>query len=238
MAFLGSLRERRRQPELMDQPGLDAGEHDRALQGLERINRWSFSARIVWKPLKFAARESAGRPLRVLDVATGAGDVPIALWRRARRAGLPLQIAGCDVSPQALAFARRRAEESRAEVSFFLLDALRDDVPAGYDVVLSSLFLHHLDEGPAERFLRKVAEATGRMVLVNDLVRSARNYFTAYVVTRLLSASRVVHVDGPLSIEGAFTLSEVQALARRAGLSGASVEKRWPCRFLLCWRKA
>ena len=46
MFFTGRLRRRCRQPELMDQPGLSAAEHEQALRGLERINRWNGSARI------------------------------------------------------------------------------------------------------------------------------------------------------------------------------------------------
>src|SRR5437879_6346436 len=113
MAFLVNVTQRRRRPEVMDQPGLDAGRHVQALRGLERINRWSGSARILWPPLRAAAR-ATGRPLRVLDVATGAGDLPVRLWQRARRAGLALEIDGCDVSPRAVAYAAGRAGEAGA----------------------------------------------------------------------------------------------------------------------------
>jgi hypothetical protein len=59
----------------------------------------------------------------------------------------------------------------------------------------------------------------------------------AYVGTRLLSASPIVHVDGPLSVAAAFTCVEAQELARRAGLEGATVARRWPFRFLLTWSR-
>ena len=74
------------------------------------------------------------------------------------------------------------------------------------------------------------------MVLINDLVRSFAGFALAYVGTRLLSASRIVHTDGPRSVEAAFTGEEVQALAKQAGLQGATVQRRWPCRYLLTWK--
>ncbi len=77
------LQERRCQPELMDEPGLDPERHRQALQGLARINWLSASDRILWHPIRALARELAGKPLRVLDIATGGGDVPIRLWQRA-----------------------------------------------------------------------------------------------------------------------------------------------------------
>ncbi len=80
--------QRRCVPEVMDQPDLDPRLHAQALQGLARLNFWSGSARILWPPLSALARRLRPRPLRVLDLATGGGDVPVRLWRRASRAGL------------------------------------------------------------------------------------------------------------------------------------------------------
>jgi hypothetical protein len=80
------LSQRRRRPEVMDQPGLSPPRHARALRGLARINFWSGSAGILWRPLAALCRRPDTQHLRVLDLATGGGDVPIRLWRRARRA--------------------------------------------------------------------------------------------------------------------------------------------------------
>jgi hypothetical protein len=81
-----------------------------------------------------------------------------------------------------------------------------------------------------------MAETAGRLVLVNDLNRSLTGLVLAHVATRLLTLSSVVHADGPRSVRAAFTPNEVRALAERAGLSGAVVARRWPCRWLLTWR--
>jgi 2-polyprenyl-3-methyl-5-hydroxy-6-metoxy-1,4-benzoquinol methylase len=225
----------------MDGPGLDPARHARALRGLARLNFLSRSASTLWHPLEGFGRELGTRRLRVLDVATGAGDVPVRLWERARRAGLDWQLAGCDVSPVAVAHARARAESAGAEVSFFVADALEGPPWADYDAVVCSLFLHHLDEEQACTLLRRMAglptPARPRLVLVNDLVRSLAGLALAFLASRLLTASRVVHADAPRSVEGAFTAGEVRALAEKAGLHGAAVERRWPCRYLLTWRR-
>jgi 2-polyprenyl-3-methyl-5-hydroxy-6-metoxy-1,4-benzoquinol methylase len=237
MALLLDVRARRLQTEVMDQPDLDRRLHVEALRGLERINLVSGSARILWPALERLARQAGPQGVRVLDVATGAGDVPIRLWRRARRAGLPLRIDGCDRSACALAHARRRAAERQAQIHFFERDALGGPLPDGYDAVVSSLFLHHLDEGQAVRLLRGMASAARRLVLINDLERSLAGLLLAYLGTRVLSGSPVVHTDGPLSVAAAFTRDEALALARRAGLDGAVVQRRWPFRYLLSWSR-
>jgi 2-polyprenyl-3-methyl-5-hydroxy-6-metoxy-1,4-benzoquinol methylase len=222
----------------MDEPGLDAELHHGALRGLGRINFWSGSAGTVWPALHELARKSPGRPVRVLDVATGAGDVPIRLWHRARAAGVGLDISGCDVSPTAVRFAQRQAEVRKADVHFFTWNALVDSLPSGYDAVISSLFLHHLDEEQAVGFLRGMAAAARRCVLVNDLVRGRAGYLLAWLGTRIFSRSHVVHVDGPRSVAAAFTPAEARQLAERAGLPAARVTSHWPCRFLLRWDAA
>src|SRR2546423_3850622 len=110
----------------MDQPDLDVARHVAALRGLARINWVSGSDRILWPPLAALAQTLGGRPLRVLDVATGAGDVPIRLARRARRAGVTLDLAACDRSPTALDHARRAADAQGVPIRFFEIDALAD----------------------------------------------------------------------------------------------------------------
>jgi 2-polyprenyl-3-methyl-5-hydroxy-6-metoxy-1,4-benzoquinol methylase len=234
MGWFPDLKSRHREPEIMDQPGLDGAAHVQALAALRRINFWSGTAGTLWRALAPLARQHDG-PLRVLDVATGGGDTPICLWQKARRAGIGLVIEGCDKSATAIEHARRQAERAGADVRFFTLDVLAERVPAEYDVATCALFLHHLDEEPAVELLRRLAGAARRLVLVSDLARCRSGYLAAYLGTRLLTTSPVARVDGPLSVQGAYTPAEALALAERAGLVGATVRRSWPFRFLLSW---
>jgi hypothetical protein len=135
----------------------------------------------------------------------------------------------------AVAHARQAAERAGLAVRFFLHDAVHSHPLEGCDAAVSSLFLHHLSEEDAVAFLRRMAGAARHLVLVNDLVRSLPGLALAHLATRLLTTSGVVHTDGPRSVEGAFTCAEILTLAERAGLAGATVVRRWPCRFLLQW---
>src|SRR4051794_3577572 len=111
------LSQRHWRPEDMDQPGLDPEQHIQALAGLSRINFWSHSTGILWPPLRDLAVKMWPRPVRVLDLATGAGDDPIRLWRKARQSGLRLELAGTDVSPVAIQHARANAAREGANIS-------------------------------------------------------------------------------------------------------------------------
>jgi SAM-dependent methyltransferase len=221
----------------MDQPGLDPAEHARALRGLGRVNRVSRSAAIYWPSIVSLARERGGGPVRVLDLASGGGDVPIDLALRAARSQLDVRVEGCDVSAEAVSFASKLSEDRGAAVRFFVLDALRDPIPENVDVVTCSLFLHHLDEPDAIALLRKLADSSARVILVNDLERSQIGYLVAWLGCRVLSRSRVVHNDGPISVRSAFNRAEALDLAHRAGLAGATLARKWPFRFLLSWSR-
>lgn len=227
--------DRRREPELMDQPGLEAGAHAQALRGLARINRFSRSADVLWRPVREALLREA-RPMRLLDVACGGGDVAVRLRLRAKRAGLALEVTGCDVSETALAVARRRAEAAGVDVRLERVDVLGEDLPGRYDAVTCGLFMHHLDPPEVVMLLGKMA-AAARLVLVDDLVRSRAALLGAHVAVRVLSRSRVVHVDGPRSVRAAYTPEELREMAAAAGMAGATVARHFPARMLLTWRQ-
>jgi 2-polyprenyl-3-methyl-5-hydroxy-6-metoxy-1,4-benzoquinol methylase len=236
---LVAVADRRRTPELMDQPGLDLAEHARALAGLRRINRVSRSAAIYWRALRRFANAQPGTALRVLDVASGGGDVAIDVARRSVRRGAKVLVDACDISPFAVRYASARAAERQVEnVSFFRCDVLEGPLPEGYDVVMCSLFLHHLDDETAVALLTKMAAAAKKLVVVNDLRRSTIGYLLAWFGCRVLTRSPVVHVDGPRSVEAAFSMAELRGVAQRSGLGTALLQSSWPCRMLLQWRPA
>jgi 2-polyprenyl-3-methyl-5-hydroxy-6-metoxy-1,4-benzoquinol methylase len=233
--LLPSLRTRCRQAEIMDQPDLDEYVHQTALAGLARVNSISRSSAIVWPAIRRAAKSRVARTLRVLDVACGGGDIAIAVKNRAEKAGLSLDVAGCDISSTALEYAAVRAAQERLNVRFFQANAITDSLPNSYDVMMCSLFLHHLDEREAISLLANMSRSTRHMLIVNDLIRSRFGYWLALIGTRLLTRSPVVHVDGPLSVQSAFRVHEVLSLAESAGLVDVRVTRHWPQRFLLTW---
>lgn len=230
MTLLTGLQSRERIPELMDDPSIDPADHRRALAALARLNRVSNSAGVLWPAIRDLARRLS-RAVRVLDVATGSGDVPAGLATRAARTGVALEISACDLSPTAIDLARQRTRDVR----FFVHDAINEKLPPGYDVVTCSLFLHHLSSDEGASLLVNMRQAAGRLILVNDLARSRFNYLGVWFACRLLTRSPVVRFDGPASVRSAYTPGEAIELAERAGLHGSRVRARFPARFLLTW---
>lgn len=226
-----------RVPEMMDDPAVDPQEHARALAGLRRVNAICRPDAVFWRSLRKMVDRKATRPFRVLDIATASGDLPIRLWQRFHRAGIPIEVSACDISPVAVAEATQRAKIAGADVRFFTCDVLSGCIPGEYDAVVCSLFLHHLDPPETIGLLKRMAAVASQAVLVSDLRRSHTGWWAAYVVTRLLSRSPIMHNDGTLSVTASYTPVEMRDMAEEAGLKGVTVSNSWPWRLFLDWKR-
>lgn len=88
------------------------------------------------------------------------------------------------------------------------------------------------------RLLKRMTESTRHLVVAQDLLRSRWGYLICWAGTRLISRSPIVHVDGPLSVAGAFTLTEIQELAEQTGLTDYQINRHWPERFVFTWQRS
>jgi 2-polyprenyl-3-methyl-5-hydroxy-6-metoxy-1,4-benzoquinol methylase len=221
----------------MDRSGLDITKHRVALAGLGRLNLASGVCRQICKELVRYSRFRGVARLRVLDIASGGGDVPFGLWQLAKRQGLDLSILGLDVSAAACNFATEKCQAAGGAILFEQCDAVRDAIPRGFDVVTCSLFLHHLTYDQASDLLVKMATA-GRLLLANDLRRCATGYLLAQLAGRCLTRSPIVRYDAPQSVANAFTAMEMRELCLAAGLADAMVLNTWPYRMLVRWQES
>jgi len=72
--------------------------------------------------------------MRVLDIGTGSGCIAIALKKQHPE----WMVSACDISQVALRTAQQNAEDNGAEVQFFSLDILHDELPEQYDLIVSN----------------------------------------------------------------------------------------------------
>ena len=80
-------------------------------------------------------RKSEKRKVRILDIGTGSGCIPIALKKNLPNA----EVYAIDVSEKALATAKKNAERNKAEVNFILKNILETtDLEAQFDIIVSN----------------------------------------------------------------------------------------------------
>lgn len=222
----------------MDDPGLDDAEHLAALQGLARVHRLTGTTRRLWQPIQRLFRERDTRQLSIMDVGCGDGLLLRKLAGRAARRGLSLRLIGCDFSSRALELCQRAAAAENLSIELHQVDVTSAPLPDSADVIINSLFLHHFSEVQVKAILQLFRAQARELVVIEDLLRSRLGYGLCWLGVHLLTRSRVVHIDGLLSVRAAFSMAEMQALLRESGMSTAAIYKHWPERFMVVWSPA
>lgn len=205
--------------ELIDGP-LDARLLAGNLRDLERVNRWLGGVHLSWRALLPYLRErrDASRPLTMLDVGTGAADIPRGLLQRAGRRRLVLEILATDVRAEIIEHARLRSPPTAGlEVRLAPAGPLAA-ADASFDIVHSSMVLHHLEPESAIAMLREMGRVARRAIIVNDLARAAGWWLGALLLARVATRNRYTRHDGPLSVRRAYSPAELSTMAAQAGL--------------------
>jgi 2-polyprenyl-3-methyl-5-hydroxy-6-metoxy-1,4-benzoquinol methylase len=201
-------------PELMDRPQPVSHELEKDLENLHQLNRWFGSHRLI---LRFIRRwMQPGSRLRIVDLATGFGDIPRLIVDLGRKIGAETKIDALDRQRATIEIARSRSA-NYPEISFIEADLLTFHPPAQYDVVLCSLVLHHFSNDDAVRVLRRCRELSHKFVLVSDLRRGWLATAGVYLLTALIFCEPMTKYDGRLSASRAFSFRELDELARKAG---------------------
>jgi ubiquinone/menaquinone biosynthesis C-methylase UbiE len=204
--------------EIMDDLSRPKHEFADAYRELEIINRWLGGIRAI---RRFLPSDSN---LLILDVAAGACDVADALLRR-----IPLRIVALDLNARGLRLAKRAWP--------VVGDALELPFQDGtFDVVMASLFFHHLPDSDCVKVLAQMWRLAKRRVLVNDLHRHVIAYWSIRALTAMFSKSSMVRHDAPVSVRRAFRPAELLEIAKAAGVP-AQVHRSFPYRLVLVAEK-
>lgn len=224
--------------ELLDGIDLDGAELAANLRDIRRVNRLAGGTRATMRALPaLAERVPAGRPLVILDLATGSGDIPAAVLRWADRTGRDVEMIASDLSPAILTEARSHLEDWPG-VRFSTHDARSVPMPdRSVDIVLCALALHHFAPAEAVAVLREMARLAGTGFILNDITRSRPGHLAAWVSSRLATRNRLTLNDMPLSVLRAYTPAELRDLLTGAGLPGATIRRHWLFRMTAVWHR-
>ena len=233
--MLSFLRTRRRVAELMDEPGVDPEQLRKSLRFLRRINGLLGYTRTTLRHLRrFSRGWRPGETIRILDVATGSGDVPRAILRWAGRRGFDVRVVGVDLHAGTAQVAAGESGDPRLTV--VRADARHLPFADGsFDYAITSLFLHHLDDDDAVAVLASMSRVARRGTIAGDLLRHRRAY--AWIKLLTLFANPIVRHDGPASVAQAFTKPEVLAMRDKAGVGYARYYRHFGHRFVLAGEK-
>ncbi len=206
----------------MDRPEASAQELENALRSLRGLNRYFGSYRLVRHFMRRWIK--GGQQLRVLDLATGAGDIPRLIIDHARAIGAKAEVTAIDFQPTTIEIARSWSADY-PEIAFRTSDVLNYQSAEPFDIVICSLALHHFSSEDAVKLLRRGRELSRRYVLVSDLRRGLECTLGVYLLTTLIFNDAMTKNDGRVSAARAFSFAELRELARSAGWENLGAAK-------------
>lgn len=217
--------------EWMDDPTLSVDDLRATMADQSMLHRWLGGHGAALGKVRRFQSEHPG-PVRILEMACGAGDLLQEVWKAASGASERTHCIGMDRSLPVLQAAR----EMHPGPDHVIGDLLAPPFPdRSFDLVLLPHALHHFERDDAVMALREAARVTRGMLLVLDLVPSrlaAAAFRWVGWALRLHWASR--H-DGRVSIENAHAPAQLAQMAREAGLHGFQVETHPFWRVTLTW---
>ncbi len=223
--------------EWMDEPCTYEDFRD-CLRDLAQVNRMTLAYRPTLHWLEPFLRTS-GTTLHIVDVGCGGGDMLRHVERWARRERVEVRLTGIDLNP----YAARAAKEfttSSSDIEWITGDAFSYGHSIPIDLVISSLFTHHLHGAEIVRFLRWMENVVKRGWFINDLHRERTPYYGFKTLATVMRWHRFVRHDGPVSIRRAFREEDWRTYLAEAGIPGDQVGLAgyFPARFCVSRVKA
>ena len=218
--------------EILDDPAADPALVRRMLGDIERTNRWFGGRRAMRHGLSYLIdRSDRGRHLTLLDVGTGAGDLPLDAARWAARRGITLGLLGLERIPAAARLARL--------AGFPVMIGCAGSLPLrarSVDIVLVSQLVHHLDGTAASALALACSTIARRGVIIADL-RQSRLAAAAFPVgARFLRLHPATITDGVTSIARGFSVATLRDVVERAGQRSVHVATVPIARVVAAWR--
>lgn len=170
------------------------------------------------------------RPLRLLDLGAGAGDIARHLCEWSRQRGVRLKPVAVDLHREAVRLAGDTGVPGiRADVAALPLR------PGSVDIVLASQFLHHFRSDAACTVLRTVDRLAAVGVVVADIRRARMAVAGIWLAAVVLGFHETTRRDGVLSVRRGYTRPELARLLKAAGIR-APVSRRPGFRLVAAWR--
>lgn len=201
----------------MDRPQPVSPALIRDLKNLRTLNRYFGSYRLI----RFFLRRwiHRGDKLRMIDLATGSGDIPRLVIEFARTIGAQVEIDAVDFQESTIQIARTLSA-GFPEIHYHCADIHQFGERQSYDILLFSLALHHFSRDEAVRLLRRCRELSRGHVLVADLRRGWVATIGVAVLTTFVFREAMTRNDARVSAARAFSFAEMENLAAAAGWTG------------------
>lgn len=219
------------QPELMDDPKLDAKTLKGATDDINRINRLLGGFDMTADAIAEVAETMSGsEQIHVLDFGCGDGEMLRYLYQRFGRR--KFKFTGLDVSSNSISRAR---ELSRGVPGIRFCESDILTTPPEQikcDILICTLTLHHFSDMQIIELLNRFKMVASRAIIINDLHRHRLAYHFFRLFSPIFTQNRISQHDGLISIASGFKRKELEYYASEAGLQHYTLEWKWSFRYI------
>jgi len=214
-------------PELLDSDSGTPGEVADSLADLRMLNRTFGGVRTMSALLREVAEQRRLKALDWLDVAGGAGDVATLTTEALSRDGITVRPVVLDRALSHMNGSHRNVCGDALALPF------RNE---SFDVVGSSLFVHHLEPDEVARFLGEGLRVARHAFVINDLIRHPLHWGLA-VAGRAIYRSRLTRHDAPASVRRAYSVDEIRKILEHNGATQISIKTFYFFRMgVIAWK--
>lgn len=221
---------RSNQIELMDDFTMSGAPLYKTLNQLAEINRWLGGNSVTLNGLKeLLKNKSKDKILTIIDIGCGNGDMLRIIADYGKKEGYTFKLIGIDANEFTIAYAKKLSR-NYDEISYFQQDVFSDEFrDLSYDIVLSTLFLHHFTESEILDLLSLMLKKITIGIIINDLHR----HLIAYYLFKLLCLTiqnHVVKKDGLISILRGFKRQDLERISKKLNVE-TNIKQKWAFRY-------
>lgn len=188
--------------EYIDDPQIDVKLLRQTYQELRTINICTLG---YWPTMSaveyFLERYGRNRVFNILDIGCGDGEILRRIEDYGRRRNFSLELTGIDLNPEVIFVA---AQLTTSKINFIHGDIFAHSENKKYDLIISSLTMHHLTNKKIVKLIQWMTIHTYIGWSISDLNRCAFAYYFARCFVKLAGLNHVICHDAPLSVARSF----------------------------------
>jgi 2-polyprenyl-3-methyl-5-hydroxy-6-metoxy-1,4-benzoquinol methylase len=228
---LGDFSQRSNEQEIMD-GGIGSFElFDESLKQIEAVNHLTLGYRPLLSWVDRQLQSPKPRPVTILDVGCGRGDLLRRIWSLARKKTVTVRLTDVDIDSWS-APAARQATPEYMDIDYRIGNVFDMDIEA--DFIVCSHVTHHMKNDELVAFIRWLEAHARRGWFIGDLHRHPISFILAKMFLWLAPVNSMIRNDGPVSVARAFTTKDWREILKQAGVP-AQIRWHFPFRYGVAW---
>ena len=218
--------------ETMDDFDMEGDELRDALDKIAVINQWLGGNKITIDGIrKLIEKQPKDKPISIVDVGCGNGDMCRAIARFAKETGRPITVIGVDANLYTTNYAKTLSADF-PNISYAVVNVFDDSFSElTYDIAVCTLTLHHFTDDDILALMRLLANEATYGVVINDLHRSALAYRLFQLICFVFRLNPMSKADGLTSILRGFKRPELEHFSKQLAVKKYSITWRWAFRY-------